>query len=301
MRSDKIVDDLIKLGCPPRKTFEIKFPSNDILPEKLLNHFIRGYFDGDGSISYSERKSTSKIRDKYLHFCITFTGTYNLMTGIKQYLNSNIVRFIGDMRSRWNNGKNNYTLSIDGNDIIEKVLDWLYQDSTIFLDRKYQKYLLLKEEIVNRNNSKLYSYTHRNPVRNEPFNIYKNGVYIGTCNNRRKLERESKDVLGEHISRCSFTKCLNGIATEYHGFKFIFVSDDIDIEKPIYICSGKNITSKDIRIAQYDLDMNLIKIWNNTKEICDTMKINIKKSSSILSCCKGNQKTALGYIWRYVN
>lgn len=301
MRSDKIVNDLIKLGCQPRKTFEIKFPSNDIVPEKLLSHFVRGYFDGDGSISYSERKSTSKIRDKYLHFSITFTGTYDFVSSIKNYLNCNVTRFIGDIRSRWDNGKNNYTLSIDGNNVIKKILDWMYKDSTIFLNRKYEKYLILKEEIINREKSKTYSNTHRNQIHNEPFNIYKDGEYIGTCDNRRKLERESKDVLGEHISRLSFTNCLNGIKEGYHGFKFIFVSNDTIINNPIFICSGKDITSKGKKITQYDLDMNFIRIWNNTKEISEVMDISINQCSSILSCCKGNQKTAFGYIWRYVD
>lgn len=300
MRSDKIVDDLIKLGCPPRKTFEIKFPSNDILPEKLLNHFIRGYFDGDGSISYSERKSTSKTRNKSLHFSITFTGTYDFVSSIKIYLNKNVVNFIGDIRNRWNNGKNNYTLSVDGNNIIEKILDWIYNDSTIFLNRKYEKYLILKEEIENRNKSKLYSDTHRNPIHNESFNIYQNGAYIGTCNNRRKLERESDQLFGEHISRISLTRCLKNPDEVYHGFSFIFVSKDIEIKNPNYICCGKENIKSRAKIAQYDLEMNFIRYWDSIKDAYEFLGLS-KNSSGITSCCKGKQKTAYGFIWRYVD
>lgn len=106
---------------------------------------------------------------------------------------------MGDIHSRWDNGHDNYTLLIDGNNIIEKILDWLYEGATIYLERKYQKYLLLKEEISNKRKSMEYSYKNRNSVCNEAFNIYRSGKYIGTCDNRRKLERESELILGEHI------------------------------------------------------------------------------------------------------
>lgn len=35
-----------KWGLTQAKTFTINFP--DFLPEELIPHFIRGYFDGDG-------------------------------------------------------------------------------------------------------------------------------------------------------------------------------------------------------------------------------------------------------------
>lgn len=47
--SKKMFDDLLKLGLTPRKSLTIKFPKN--IPTDCLNHFIRGYFDGDGCIT----------------------------------------------------------------------------------------------------------------------------------------------------------------------------------------------------------------------------------------------------------
>jgi hypothetical protein len=46
--SHKMIQDLIKLGCLPRKTGYSILPS---LADDLVHHFIRGYFDGDGCIS----------------------------------------------------------------------------------------------------------------------------------------------------------------------------------------------------------------------------------------------------------
>ncbi|MDL2302602.1 LAGLIDADG family homing endonuclease, partial [Lachnospiraceae bacterium OttesenSCG-928-D06] len=47
--------DLISLGCVPQKSLTLTFPSEELLPGNYVRHFIRGYFDGDGCISYTTR------------------------------------------------------------------------------------------------------------------------------------------------------------------------------------------------------------------------------------------------------
>jgi hypothetical protein len=42
-----MINDLLSWGLTPNKSLDIKFP---VLPKDLYSHFIRGYFDGDGSI-----------------------------------------------------------------------------------------------------------------------------------------------------------------------------------------------------------------------------------------------------------
>ena len=44
-------EDLIKHGCVPKKSLILKFPTEEQVPEHLIRHFIRGYFDGDGWFS----------------------------------------------------------------------------------------------------------------------------------------------------------------------------------------------------------------------------------------------------------
>lgn len=57
IRNKKIVSDLMKKGIVPRKTHKTSFPSNKVIVPKLISHFIRGVFDGDGSISLSKIKT----------------------------------------------------------------------------------------------------------------------------------------------------------------------------------------------------------------------------------------------------
>ena len=58
--SDKLVSDIEKLGVVERKTLTLTFPD---LREDLIPHFIRGYFDGDGSVFLHTRKSGDGIHE----------------------------------------------------------------------------------------------------------------------------------------------------------------------------------------------------------------------------------------------
>ena len=57
--------------------------------------------------------------------------------------------------------------------------------------------------------------------------------------------------------------------------------------------NGKNNPNSS-SVAQYDLDGNLIKIWDCINEAKKELKIN-----NISACCRGVQNTAGGYIWKY--
>ena len=51
--SSSIVQSIKKHGIHSKKTFTIQFPN---IQKNLISHFIRGYFDGDGSFSFNPKK-----------------------------------------------------------------------------------------------------------------------------------------------------------------------------------------------------------------------------------------------------
>lgn len=53
----KMVKDLEKLGCMMKKSLVIKFPDESVVPPHLKPHFIRGVFDGDGSVRRTRKNS----------------------------------------------------------------------------------------------------------------------------------------------------------------------------------------------------------------------------------------------------
>lgn len=50
------------------------------------------------------------------------------------------------------------------------------------------------------------------------------------------------------------------------------------------------------KIVQYDLDNNIIKIWNDIRQAEIILKIH---HANIIKCCKGERKTTGGYKWCY--
>jgi hypothetical protein len=58
----KVYEDLIRIGLTPKKSLTIHFPA---MPSDCVRHFIRGCWDGDGSI-YFEDKNLLKPRASYV-------------------------------------------------------------------------------------------------------------------------------------------------------------------------------------------------------------------------------------------
>lgn len=133
--SEKLVSDIEKLGVFEQKTEVLRFPTECQVPKHLIHHFIRGYMDGDGSIS----SSVKNIRKTA--FYVGFCGTREFLQGIQDYFGLSLT-----LGKRHDNDINNYSISIGGNRQAEKVLNILYKDATVFLTRKHSKYIELKKE-----------------------------------------------------------------------------------------------------------------------------------------------------------
>lgn len=58
-------------------------------------------------------------------------------------------------------------------------------------------------------------------------------------------------------------------------------------------------TWQNVSVVQYDMQMNLIREWNSQKEA--QISFNKPKSDGIGAVCRGEQKTAYGYIWKFKN
>ena len=55
------INNLVRLGISNNKTYEDNSFVFDNVPDDLKRHFIRGYFDGDGSISFYKKKDRCQI------------------------------------------------------------------------------------------------------------------------------------------------------------------------------------------------------------------------------------------------
>lgn len=128
IQDEELVADLIELGVLRNKSLILKFPTTDMVDKSLIYHFIRGYFDGDGSF----KKKGQKLNG----YDFSVLGTIEFLTELRAYLGvDNKIR-----KCNKNNDSNNYHLTFGGNQKVKQVANMLYGNANIYLDRKYKRY-----------------------------------------------------------------------------------------------------------------------------------------------------------------
>lgn len=128
--SIKMVNDLINKGCIPNKTCsgDISYCFDD---KSLCAAFLRGYIDADGWISKKPYEYSMSIVVK----------SYKVLN----YLNRMIINLSGVIPFiRYENDKlgGAYRIRITNKKDFFQFLNVIYQDATIYMDRKYESYKL---------------------------------------------------------------------------------------------------------------------------------------------------------------
>lgn len=115
---------LIDKGFHNRKSWGIDIDKIiSYVPNNLINHFIRGMFDGDGCIKYYKY---DYVKSPQYHF--GYTGLLNVCTFIKNSLNLTRRPIL----------ENNQTYTIITRDPVKinYIYDYLYNNATIYMSRK---------------------------------------------------------------------------------------------------------------------------------------------------------------------
>lgn len=140
IHSKKIVDNLIKLGVKYKKSDKINNIPN--IDSSLLRHFIRGVFDGDGSVFKDRLQvranicSTSVIFLQEIQYILQSEGIdcninkearkgkeYKLPQGTTTICNQDM-----------------YRLFINKKKMIPKLFTYLYKDAILYLERKLNRF-----------------------------------------------------------------------------------------------------------------------------------------------------------------
>ena len=147
IRNQIIVKDLMKLGIFPRKTSHL----NPIkVPQKYFNSFVRGFFDGDGTVYIYKVNNTPQIKVDFISTSYHFIG--NLNSRICDNLGiplKNIHRQIPKNRKRLL--KYSICFYIDD---CERLYKFMYKNASIFLNRKHR--VFKKWENVKLKNRRYY-------------------------------------------------------------------------------------------------------------------------------------------------
>lgn len=123
--SKKICDNLQRFNVVSAKSLIYSFP-NWIIKHPLKSHFMRGYFDGDGCF-YLQKQFNEKV-------CFGLRGTPGFLKVYRDILERECGLKHRDMDIPISN--NCGLLSYGGNRNIIKISNFLYNNATVFLDRK---------------------------------------------------------------------------------------------------------------------------------------------------------------------
>lgn len=127
IKSNDLINDLAQFGIKSKKSTSLTFPK-EIINNQYINAFIRGYFDGDGSI------------------CLYSRGEFDIkILGTEQFLNT--IKDICQIKCKISKPKGNiYELRISSNQERKKFLTFIYKDATIYLQRKYDRFQLFLQK-----------------------------------------------------------------------------------------------------------------------------------------------------------
>lgn len=124
---------LKRLGVGPRKTLSLQFPTSDQVPDHLLHHFIRGYFDGDGCICHCNQ-------DRYhgsWQFSIVSADVF--IERLKEVLLKHVKIGSWTIYPHPESEGVSY-FSVRCVPDINRLRDYLYRDATVYLERKRLKF-----------------------------------------------------------------------------------------------------------------------------------------------------------------
>lgn len=122
-----VVKDCMDMGITPRKSLSVKFPNT--LPTELECHFVRGYLDGNGTIS-PIWKGGGKVSIGFS--CGSPMFLKELRSKIKQYTNAN--------GSVSHNATNGWSLIYNKKEDVTNIGNWMYSQGGLRLERKFRKW-----------------------------------------------------------------------------------------------------------------------------------------------------------------
>lgn len=135
IKSKRIFNRLRELGFTTNKSYDGTLPD---IREDLVHHMVRGYFDGNGCLG--------KAGEKRWHtYTFNITGTYEIVSTIRSILGKDNVKLSQRHKDRDNN---NYSLFLCGDRQVYNICKWMYDDATIYLKRKYERYLILQRKYI---------------------------------------------------------------------------------------------------------------------------------------------------------
>lgn len=140
-----------KYGIINKKTYNLdfKFPF-ELVPEHLIRHFIRGFFDGDGNITYIQ-KSDKTIKQFNFSFIFTSKDFCNQIAEIFESKFKMYRKITPQKSKNMTSYQLRFNFNLKRREVLEIVYKWLYENSEYYLERKKIKFENYLNTVLTRN------------------------------------------------------------------------------------------------------------------------------------------------------
>ena len=120
----RLTNALAKLGVHPRKSFDLK-PAP--ISSSLASHYWRGLLDGDGSISIQKPNEDHG----FYAILVSFAGSREIVSGFTRFVKTiTYSAAVPHAKGRI------FTVQFGGMTLPQRILSALYNDASVYLDRK---------------------------------------------------------------------------------------------------------------------------------------------------------------------
>jgi hypothetical protein len=123
----EMANDLISHGIVPRKTFKLVFPHN--IDKRLIRHYIRGYFDGDGCWMLE--------KNKYPRFAVA--GNKPFIKDLRLILCSECDINMGIRTPSKRHKEETKQIECTGTKQCKRFYDYIYYNCFVYLGRKRKR------------------------------------------------------------------------------------------------------------------------------------------------------------------
>src|SRR5260221_10322422 len=135
-----LITGAIKRGLLPKKNLRDELPN---MPDKFFRHFVRGYLEGDGWVVVRKNRNEGDIgfvsgNKEFIEFlCRTINNKFLMQGRVRKKTKMTPKKFLSTT----------FLLEYYSSNAF-KIATWTYKDireNDLFLERKYKKYLEMKE------------------------------------------------------------------------------------------------------------------------------------------------------------
>lgn len=131
--SIELVRPLFIMGLTTNKTYTLNGNIMKYIPKNLIRDFLRGYFDGDGNVMFGKRYSSG------YKYNINICGNEDFLLNSFQLYFPTKNKLYKDLYS-----KQCFIWKISSKDKVKDFMYYLYENSSIHLQRKYNEFRKIK-------------------------------------------------------------------------------------------------------------------------------------------------------------